>query len=169
LAAGSRADQAGNLPRDFHVALSALALLRHDQRDRIAFKKEGEERVLGVSAWKVSYVEQRGPAIWRSLGNVPLGTRGMFWIDAADGRVLRSRVEVGSAKTTEQFRIEVDYVPDPALGVLVPGEMREKYESDAGARPVRLLAQARGAAASNVASSALAARWLALTALRRGH
>jgi hypothetical protein len=128
----SRSDQLGPFDRDFNVALNALALLREDQRERLTFKKEGEERLSGVSAWKVSYVEQKGPAIWKSRGNVPLGTHGMFWIDPADGRVLRSRVEVGSGKTTEQFRIEVDYVPAPALGVLVPVEMREKYESDAG-------------------------------------
>lgn len=132
LAAASRADQLDGLPREFHVAPSALALLREDQRDRITFRKDGEERLFGVTVWKVSYVEQRGPALWRSLGNVPLGTRGAFWIDPADGRVLRSRVEVGTGKTTEQSRVEVDYGPDSALGVLVPREMREKYESDAG-------------------------------------
>lgn len=132
LAEAGRKVHVGPFERDVLAALAPLALLRADQRDRVTFKKEGEEKVRGVAAWKVGYVEHKGPTLFTSRGNVPQPARGTFWIDPGTGQVLRVRLESGDGRTAEQFRLDVEYAADPATGALLPSELREKYQNERG-------------------------------------
>ena len=132
LLAETRKSQLGDADREPRSAFDALALLRQDQQARTAFEKQGEDKIGGVTVWRVGFVEQRGPSLMRSTGNVQVPARGTFWIDPADGRVFRVRLEIGTGITMEQRRFEIDFVPDAALGVLVPSEMKERFENTRG-------------------------------------
>jgi hypothetical protein len=75
----------------------------------------------------VEFTEVRRPAIVKGRsGDVPL--RGTFWVDPANGRVLRTRIEGGDRLSAVQFHVEVNYAPDARLGLLVPVEMKERYD-----------------------------------------
>lgn len=138
LADESRRNLVGPVERGLYVSLCPLALLRVDQQPRVAFRKEGEERVRGTATWKVGFVEQKGPSLLRSSGNVQVAARGTFWIDPDTGRVLRTRLEVGSGLSLEQWRLDADYALDPGLGVWLPAEARERYENQNGKVEVKV-------------------------------
>lgn len=128
----SRAIQIGAPVRGLHVAWTTLALLRADQQPRVEFKKEGDETVNGVRTWKVAFIERKTPALFRSTGNVQVPSRGLVWIDPATGRVLRTKLELGTGINLQQLRVEVDYALDDSLGVCVPMAMKERYEDERG-------------------------------------
>jgi hypothetical protein len=58
--------------------------------------------------------------------------RGMFWVDPANGRVLRTRIEAGNRTADYQLRIEVRYEQHRDLEAWVPVEMNERYETFQG-------------------------------------
>jgi hypothetical protein len=138
LADESRKTLIGPVERGLHVAMCALSLLRADQQPRTAFKKDGEEKVRGTATWRVTFVEQKGPSLLRTSGNVQLGSRGTFWIDPQTGQVLRTRLEAGTGMTSEQLRVDVEYAPDAALGVPLPTEAKERYENQNGKVDVKV-------------------------------
>lgn len=138
LATASREHQIGPVERGLFVALCPLALLRADQQARVAFKKDGEEKVRGTGTWKVAFIEQKGPSLLRTSGNVQVASRGTLWIVPEDGRVLRTRLEVGSGLSMEQWRVEAEYAMDPTFGVPLPVEAKERYENQNGRVEVKV-------------------------------
>jgi hypothetical protein len=68
----------------------------------------------------------------RTGGGQDLPAHGRFWIEPGTGRVLVSTLNAGNRNVSSE--IDVTYGHEPALGVLVPREMRESYEqTDDGA------------------------------------
>lgn len=132
LADASRSVHVGTVVREFNAPMAPLALLRADQRERIQFRKDGEERIRGTLTWKVSFAEQRGPTLFRTRGNVPLASRGTFWIDPHTARVFRTKIDAGDGLSVEQWRIEVDYALDPAIDAMLPSELRDRYQDGRG-------------------------------------
>jgi hypothetical protein len=63
----------------------------------------------------------------RTDGERDLPSKGRFWIDPATGRVLMS--ELTAENRNIRATIDVSYQSEPLLGLLVPIEMRERYES----------------------------------------
>jgi hypothetical protein len=57
--------------------------------------------------------------------NQPMRAHGRFTIDGATGRVLASTLATETA--TLRAQIEVTYGAEPAVDMLVPREMRERY------------------------------------------
>jgi hypothetical protein len=72
----------------------------------------------------VEYVETASPTLVAGRRDTDVPSRGRFWIDPTDGRVLRTLFETrpdGGVNTLEvRFRYE------PRLDLLVPGEMIER-------------------------------------------
>jgi hypothetical protein len=128
----SRRVSIGPFPRDLHAAWTSIALLRADQQPRVQFKKDGEEKIGGAVVWKVAFAEEKTPSLLKTTGNVQVPAHGTLWIDPQDGRVVRTKLELGTGLSMEQTRIEVDYAQDAALGTLVPVSMRERYDTTAG-------------------------------------
>ena len=125
----SRKVHVGAVDHETVAPTAALAALRADQRDRMTFRKDGEEKVRGTLAWKITFAELRGPTLFKTRGNVPLPARGTLWIDPQTGKVFRTKVEAGDGLTTEQWRIDVDYAAAAALDAMLPSEMRDRYQS----------------------------------------
>jgi hypothetical protein len=138
LVTASRAHLVGPVERGLFVVLCPLSLLRADQQSRVAFKKDGEEKVRGTATWKVTFIEQKGPSLLRTSGNVQVPSRGTLWIVPGDGRILRTRLEVGSGLSMEQWRVDADYSMDPTLGIPLPFEAKERYENQNGRVEVKV-------------------------------
>ena len=63
----------------------------------------------------------------RTDGEKDLPSKGRFWIDPVTGRVLMSELTVENRII--RATIDVSYQSEPLLGLLVPIEMRERYEA----------------------------------------
>lgn len=113
-------------PREFCVPTAALGLLRRSVTG-LKWQKAGEEKVAGVQAWKLAF-SGNAPGVIVGRPGADALLRGTFWVDPADGRILRTRVESGERLDAYQFRVEVTYAQDAALGALVPTEMKERFE-----------------------------------------
>ena len=114
----------GSGMRDINVPTFAFQVLTAECRSRFSFKPRGREHVDAIDAVVVEFVETASPTIVVGARGEDVPSRGRFWIDPADGRILRSLLETrppGNVNTLEvRFRYE------PKLGLLVPAEMVER-------------------------------------------
>ncbi len=80
--------------------------------------------------WELEFREQRMGTLIRTSGDQSLPSRGRFLVEGATGRVLSSELVAESPQLRAQ--IDVTYALEPAVGLLVPREMREKYVTKNG-------------------------------------
>ncbi len=130
----------GAILRNINVPLLALQFLEPANQSRFRFKQTSE-RVpaavpespapdgafrVSVEMWTIQFEERERPTIIRTPERRDVPSRGRFWIDPATGHVLMTEliVENRSVKAT----IDVSYQSGPLVGMLVPVEMRERYE-----------------------------------------
>jgi hypothetical protein len=114
----------GSGTRDTNVPTFALQFLSDELRGRFTFTLKGRERVNDLDTVVVEYLETSSPTVIVGRGAKDVPSRGRFWIDPADGRILRTLLEtrpIGGMNT-----IDVVFRHEPKLGILVPGEMRER-------------------------------------------
>src|SRR5471032_2071022 len=111
----------GGVNRNVNLPVLALTVLEPQNRAWFSFK--GSRKSGGV--FELEYQEERGGTLIRTTGDQAMPSRGRFTIDIATGRVLVSQMiaENGSLRA----QIDVTYASEPAMGVFVPREMREKY------------------------------------------
>jgi VWFA-related protein len=115
----------GPFQRNFNVPTTALFFLHLKNQWRFAFEQDGEERLDGEPVWRVRYEEQGRPTTFRTAGGRDMPLRGTVWFSPADGRVLKTHMDVQADNLAS---ITVTYQRDARLGMLVPAEMRETYE-----------------------------------------
>jgi hypothetical protein len=124
----------GNLQRTVNTPVLALMILDPDTRGRFTFKRADRgDPLLGRpadrtfdAAWVVEYKEAEKQTIIRTTNGRDLPARGRFWIDPDSGHVLATELAVED--TTITGLIDVAYQVEPAIGLLVPADMRERYE-----------------------------------------
>ena len=110
--------------RDTNVPTFALQVLTGEWRSGFTFKPKGHERIGETDTVVVEYVETTSPTLVAGRRDEDVPSRGRFWIDPADGRILRTLFEtrpIGGVNT-----IEVRFRHEPKLDILVPGEMIER-------------------------------------------
>jgi hypothetical protein len=110
--------------RDTNVPTFALQFLSDELRSHFAFKLRGRERQGGVDTVVVDFVETASPTAIAGADDEDVPAKGRYWIDPADGRILRTRLETRPTGSTNT--IDVVFRHEPALGLLVPGEMVEQ-------------------------------------------
>jgi len=81
---------------------------------------------VSTEVWVVAYEEKEPHTMIRTDGGKDLPAKGRFWIDPSSGRVLMSELTVDNRSV--RATINVSYQSEPLLGLLVPIEMRERYE-----------------------------------------
>jgi hypothetical protein len=130
-AEGSRYD-IGNIERTINVPVMALIFLEARHQPRFAFKrvKQGIPSSVAPLAreadiWTLEYKETAKDTLIRTTNYVDMPSRGMVWIDASNGRVLRTEHIVED--TAVRGQIDVSYRLEPSIELLVPSEMRERY------------------------------------------
>lgn len=102
--------------------LGAIAFLQPAYVDRFRFVFGTIDKKLGPNVRAVQFIERTIPTILRRpQANGDLPARGIWWIDEATGRVVKSELRAGNAQITTSFTF------DSELGINVPAEMEEEY------------------------------------------
>lgn len=137
----------GALERTVNTPLLPLRFLEAQNQPRFSFRRTkrvmpdamtqqapapaGHFRI-ETEVWVIEYKERSSPTLIRTRDGAQRGrlrdlpARGRFWIEPASGRVLMSEVILQT--TGAHAVITVNYQSEPLLGVLVPVEMRERYD-----------------------------------------
>ena len=79
-----------------------------------------------ADAWVIEYEEVERPTMIRTTVGADLPAHGRFWTDLETGRVLMT--ELVTDDPAVRATIDVSYQRDQGVGLLVPAEMRERYE-----------------------------------------
>jgi len=132
----------GDIHRNVNTPIFPLLFLERANHYRFKFKQttdrtpavggaatattDGAFRV-STEVWVIAYEEKESHTMIRTDGEKDLPSKGRFWIDPATGRVLMS--ELTAENRNIRAMIDVSYQSEPLLGLLVPIEMRERYES----------------------------------------
>jgi hypothetical protein len=124
----------GNLLRTVNSPVLALVILDPSNQSRFTFKRTThDDPLLGRgtakpadSVWVVEYREVEKDTLIRTTFGRDLPTRGRFWIEPSTGQVMAS--EMIAEDPLIKGTIDVEYQIEPAVGLLVPVEMRERYE-----------------------------------------
>lgn len=124
----------GNIQRTVNVPVLALVILDPANQGRFAFKRiDRRDPLLGRpagrasdTAWVLDYKEVETQTIIRTTNGRDLPARGRFWIEPDTGRVVAS--ELIAEDMAIKGTIDVQYQTEPSLGLLVPVEMRERYD-----------------------------------------
>jgi hypothetical protein len=121
----------GPILRQINVPTFALAVVRAAESKRFAFVKEDTRKIDGVETWEVRFKEQRSPTLTHGLNGESLLSSGALWIEPQSGSILRTEfaVENPFSDPPVRGRITVTYKQNKNLGMLVPAEMNERYES----------------------------------------
>jgi hypothetical protein len=119
----------GSGTRDTNVPTFALQFLSEELRGGFTFTLKGRERLDDLETVVVEYLETSSPTVIVGRQNEDVPSRGRFWIDPTDGRIVRTLLETrpnGGVNT-----LDVVYRYEPRLGILVPGGMNERRKADA--------------------------------------
>ena len=123
----------GNLQRTVNTPVLALMILNPANQRRFTFKRTdrghpvlGRSGKIADTVWVIDFKETEKDTIIRTTNGRDLPARGRFWIDPETGQVLGS--ELVAEDTSITGLIDVEYQTEAAIGLLVPAEMRERYE-----------------------------------------
>jgi hypothetical protein len=124
----------GNVERTVNVPVFALMILDPANQSRFAFKRVDRRnpqlgRPAGSAsdtAWVLDYKEVEPQTMIRTTNGRDLPARGRFWIEPDTGRIVAS--ELIAEDTAIMGTIDVQYQIDPSIGLVVPLEMRERYD-----------------------------------------
>jgi hypothetical protein len=115
----------GSIRRNFNDPMLPLRFLEPESQPRFKFALAGEEKVNGAATSKVTFEEEGRPTVIQDNGR-DRPSHGALWI-AADGSVMRTRLEVGDRLRGLTASVSVDYNREPKLDLLVPVTMHELY------------------------------------------
>jgi len=117
----------GPVRRDFNFPTAALYVLEACNQPRVAFQPAAETTLDGCPVQVVEFREQASPTLIRYNG-VDSPTSGRFWIEPASGRVRQSELSLRQEGANALWvYYTVRYREDATLGLLVPGEMEERF------------------------------------------
>lgn len=130
----------GSIQRTVNTPVLALTFLEPENQARFKFKRAGDRipTVAGrdtsaeghfrvaTEVWVIQYSEQRSGTIIRTTDRHDLPSKGRFWIEPSSGQVLMT--ELVAESRTVRATIDVSYQSEPLVGLLVPIEMRERYD-----------------------------------------
>jgi hypothetical protein len=131
----------GPLLRTVNTPLLPLQFLEAKNQGRFKFKRTSNAQPaemtvespappgrfrLTTEVWAVEYSERMANTIIRTNGLRDLPSRGRFWIEPDTGRVLMTELVMENRQV--RGVITVNYQSEPVLGLLVPIEMRERYD-----------------------------------------
>lgn len=119
----------GSGTRDINVPTFAFHVLNGERRGGFTFVLKGRERLGETDSVVVEYLETASPTLVVGWNNKDIPSRGRFWVDPADGRILRTLFETRPSGTVNT--LEVRFRHEPKLELLVPDEMIERRDGGA--------------------------------------
>jgi len=118
----------GDLYRTINVPTLPLEFLLPDRQPRFHFKHKGSTTVQERPVWIVSFEERDRPTIVRTPQGGDITSSGSFWIDPANGAVIRSELRTGQVPGRPLTTIIlVSYTPNNRFDMLLPDDMNELY------------------------------------------
>ena len=99
-----------------------LGFLQRVYRPRFRFTLRGRDAALGPDVWIVEYRETARPTLMRSSENKDVFARGLYWVVAESGRVVRTEA-VFSTLGSESI-VTTSFEMDERLGTSVPVAMQ---------------------------------------------
>jgi formylglycine-generating enzyme required for sulfatase activity len=115
----------GNMRSTIGNPVLALGILQFSYQPRFRFTLAREDRSVGANVWVVEFQETSSPAMIRGEAGRDLLAHGRAWIDATNGRVLKTELQAEQpairATVVTMFRV------DDRFNIAVPNEMREQY------------------------------------------
>lgn len=122
----------GPVLRQINLPTFALKVVRREEAPRFSFVQHGTGKVNGIQGIEVRFQELRAPTLVHGAGGESLTSSGTLWIEPATGRILKTEFNVENPYAKAKGRVTVTYSANKALGILVPDEMKEHYETDGG-------------------------------------
>jgi hypothetical protein len=130
----------GDIMRTMNVPLLALEFLKRDNQPRFKFTRVDHRKPetfvadaaptaafrLTTEVWVIEYREDERGTLIRTLDGKDIPSRGRFWIEPATGRVLMT--ELVTENRQLRGTVDVSFQSEPLVGLLVPIEMRERYD-----------------------------------------
>jgi hypothetical protein len=118
----------GDLYRTINIPTLPLEFLLPDRQSRFRFKHTGSRSVQDRPVWVVSFDERERPTIIRTPEGRDITSSGSFWIDPANGAVLRSELRTGQVPGRPLSTIIlVSYTYNKRFDMLLPDDMNELY------------------------------------------
>lgn len=117
----------GPVIRTVNVPTLPLRFLEGPNIRRMMFDKAGETRVDGTAVWEIRFAEISVPTLVRTTNDRDLPAQGTFWIEPASGAVARAQIRLRTGDLRSE--ISVAYTTNEAIGVRLPGELKERYRS----------------------------------------
>jgi hypothetical protein len=116
----------GSVNRNINLPVLALTILEPENRAWFTFRLGRKS----ATTTELEYREERSGTLIRTSGDQPMPAHGHVTVETATGRILATMLAADDASLRAQ--IDVTYASDPAVDVLVPREMREKYTTKDG-------------------------------------
>ena len=117
----------GSINRNINIPVLALSVWDSANRPWFRFAL-GRKR---DAAWELEFREERSDTLIRGRDERGTPAHGRFLVERATGRILSSELHADTDRL--KAAVEVTYGAEPAIrGMLVPREMREKYEQKDG-------------------------------------
>ena len=127
IAAASARYNIGAVNRTVNMPVLALDVL--EPRNRVWFTFHLAKRS-GTTVELAFQEEERGRTMIHTNDNQPMRSHGHFTVEEATGKVLQSTLATETDRLHAQ--IDVSYGADPAMDLLVPRQMRERYTTKDG-------------------------------------
>ena len=115
-----------------NLPIFALKVVRRSQAPRFSFERRGNSRIGGIQTVEIRFQELRSPTLIHSDKGDSILSSGSLWIEPATGRVFKTEINFENPDTRTKGRVTVTYDADKTLGILVPRELKEHYESKEG-------------------------------------
>ena len=114
----------GKFTRTINTPVIPLGFLLPDHRDRFAFKRNGRRG----DDWVVAYKERQKPTVIRTPDGRDVTAEGHYWVNPATGAISQTELFLRHSSVFTAT-IDVTYVFEPALGFMVPREMKEVHQA----------------------------------------
>lgn len=122
----------GSMRRTINNPVLALAFIQGDLQQHFVFTLGAQDPTVGRGVWIVNYREEIKPTLITGRSGFDLFAHGRFWIQAENGRVLRT--EINLEQTALRGQVTTSFRVDDRFHIAVPVEMQEEYTLDNGGR-----------------------------------
>jgi hypothetical protein len=107
--------------------LLGIAFLQHQYQPHFRYTLGDRDDRVGLGVRRIKFEETIVPTILRGDGNRDLPTRGTAWVVEQNGRVVRTELEVGSARSIPI--VTTTFTFDDTLQIDVPATMQDSVVS----------------------------------------
>jgi VWFA-related protein len=117
----------GLVERNINVPLFLLQFLRDENRPRSRFKLGPRRRVDDIETVRLEFEERVRPTIITDIQGRDVVAKGWFQVDETTGAIVETVLKIEENGSTGE--IKVTFRHDPSLGMWVPAEMSELYQT----------------------------------------